>query len=78
MSNFTDFDSDYYLAPKDGNYGINTPDEYFQRNPGLSFPNHSRMDCPISFRENAKTLATNVFRGFSSDRLFAELRARDW
>ena len=50
MSNFTHFDSDYALAPKDGNYGINAPETYFQRNPGLIYPNGSRMDCPISFQ----------------------------
>lgn len=54
MSNFTNFDNDYALAPKDGNYGMNAPEAYFTRNPGLTFPNHSRMDCPISFRKYLK------------------------
>lgn len=60
MSNYTNFDSSYALAPKDGNYGINAPETYFSRNPGLTYPNHSRMDCPISFQPEIGSTSSPV------------------
>eukprot|EP00911_Craspedida_sp_UC1_P001301 UC1_evm1s980 len=44
MSNYTDFDGTYAVAPKDGPYGFLAPCEFAQRNPGLRFWNHSRAD----------------------------------
>jgi hypothetical protein len=75
MSNFTHFDSDYALAPKDGNYGINAPETYFQRNPGLIYPNGSRMDCPISFQPEIGARKTSFLpRAYAKTRSFCQDR----
>ena len=45
MTNWTDFDPAFSLAPSDGPYGILPERDYYFRNPGLRFnTNHSRMD----------------------------------
>ena len=60
MSNYTEYDPSYALCPKDGNYGINALTTYFERNPGLVFPNKSKMTVPISFQPEIGSLSSPV------------------
>ncbi len=51
MSNYTEYDPAFALAPKDGPYGILLPSEFAERNPGLTFWNGTRADnLEISFQ----------------------------
>ena len=51
----------YALAPQDGNYGINSLTEYFTRNPGLTYPNKTRMDnIAVSFQPEIGSVSTPV------------------
>lgn len=65
MSNYSCWDttcgSAFALAPQDGNYGINPLREYFTRNPGLTFPNKTRMlKVPISFQPEIGSVSSPV------------------
>ena len=45
MSNYTQYNPQFALAPKDGPYGILLPAEFSRRNPGLLFWNGTRADA---------------------------------
>ena len=65
MSNWTCWSGscgpEYALAPQDGNYGINPLREYFARNPGLAYPNGTRMDnIKVAFQPEIGSVSSPV------------------
>jgi len=59
MSNYTDFDPNFALAPKDGPYGILLPQDFYVRNPGLTYWNGSRADkLKLSFQPEIGSVST--------------------
>jgi mannosylglycoprotein endo-beta-mannosidase len=62
MSNYTQYDPDFALAPKDGPYGILLPSEFYVRNPGLTFWNGTRADqLPLSFQPEIGSVSSPSF-----------------
>lgn len=62
MSNYSEYDPHFALAPTDGNYGINPPEAYFERNPTLRFRgNNSRMlSVKIAFQPEIGSVSSPV------------------
>ena len=48
MSNYTDYDPNFALAPKDGPYGMLLRADFYERNPGLTFWNGEEKASPVS------------------------------
>jgi mannosylglycoprotein endo-beta-mannosidase len=62
MSNYTDFDPAYALAPKDGPYGILLPSDFYERNPGLTFWNGTRAgNLIIGFQPELGSVSTPTY-----------------
>ena len=62
MSNYTDYDPEYALAPKDGPYGILLDSDFYERNPGLTFWNGSRaQDLVIGFQPELGSVSTPTY-----------------
>ena len=59
MSNYTNYDPSFALAPKDGPYGILLPSDFYVRNPGLTFWNGTRADqLKLSFQPEIGSVST--------------------
>ena len=62
MSNYTNYDPSFALAPKDGPYGQLELSEFYERNPGLRFWNKTRADrLKIAFQPEIGSISTPVF-----------------
>lgn len=62
MSNYTNYDPNYALAPKDGPYGILLPTDFYEQNPGLTYWNGSRAkDLPLSFQPEVGSVSNPRF-----------------
>ena len=62
MSNYTDYDPSFALAPKDGPYGYLDPKRFDERNPGLKFWNGSSAAAVIlGFQPEIGSSATPVY-----------------
>jgi hypothetical protein len=63
MSNYTNYDPEFALAPKDGPYGYLDPKRFDERNPGLKFWNGSSASGVIlGFQPEIGSSATPVFK----------------
>ncbi|GAB5353908.1 hypothetical protein AAMO2058_000074500 [Amorphochlora amoebiformis] len=59
MGNYTDYDTEYALAPKDGPYGYLPQEEFWKINPGLIFWNGTRADkLRIAFQPELGSVST--------------------
>ena len=62
MSNYTDFDPTFALAPKDGPYGILLLSDFYERNPGLTFWNGTRAEnLEIGFQPELGSVSTPTY-----------------
>lgn len=66
MSNYTNFDPSFALAPKDGPYGFLSPSRFYQRNPGLRFWNGTlASSLKIGFQPEIGSSGTPNYREIS-------------
>ncbi|KAK3269096.1 hypothetical protein CYMTET_22440 [Cymbomonas tetramitiformis] len=62
MSGGSSWDPDYALAPKDGPYGFLALSEFYERNPGLHFPDGERADqLRLGFQPEIGSSSNPVF-----------------
>ena len=62
MSNYTKYDPEYALAPKDGPYGYLDPRRFDERNPGLKYWNGSlAATLKVGFQPEIGSSATPVY-----------------
>ena len=63
MSNYTNYDYEFAIAPKDGPYGYLDPRRFDERNPGLEFWNKtSATNLKLGFQPETGSSATPIYR----------------
>ena len=64
MSNYTNYDPSFALAPKDGPYGFLKPSRFYQRNPGLRYWNGTLAESlKLGFQPEIGSSSTPTYRG---------------
>jgi hypothetical protein len=63
MSNYTDYDPSFAMAPKDGPYGYLDPGRFNERNPGLKYWNGtSASNLKLGFQPETGSSATAIYK----------------
>jgi hypothetical protein len=79
MSNYTNYDPEFALAPKDGPYGMLLHADFYEQNPGLTFWNGSRAkELPISFQPELGSASCPTYESTSTLLLVIDTAVRWW